>query len=278
MVLNEIQDNDGPTDDGVVSANQTLSEFTSAIKNAQYSFIDIDPVNDQDGGQPGGNIRTSIIYRTDHLTLASGIPVGNDTQAVGVVKDSNGKAKLTLNPGRIDPSNSAWKASRKPLATQFTLNNGGETLFVIGSHFTAKLGSSELYGPSQAPINGGVDQRIQQAKVVRNFVAQILQVQSDAKIILLGDFNEFSSVQPLVELTFPNQSAGNPVLTEIKVAVREERYSYVFEGNSQEIDHFFTTPALASSAKTEIVHVNNWVSLADAASDHDPLVGSLSIC
>ena len=62
MFLQEIQDNDGEIDDGVVDANVTLTTLTDAIASAsssdfKYSFFDIDPVNDQDGGAPGGNIR-----------------------------------------------------------------------------------------------------------------------------------------------------------------------------------------------------------------------------
>lgn len=54
MFLQEIQDNSGPTDDGVVSANVTLSTLVAAIakaSNVTYSFVDIDPVDGQDGGK-----------------------------------------------------------------------------------------------------------------------------------------------------------------------------------------------------------------------------------
>lgn len=64
MILQEIQDNSGPTDDGVVSANLTLSTLVAAIKNASgvdYAFVDVPPVNNQDGGQPGGNIRPAYL-------------------------------------------------------------------------------------------------------------------------------------------------------------------------------------------------------------------------
>lgn len=64
VFLQEIQDNSGETDDGVVSANLTLSNLVSAIQaagGASYSFIDIDPVNDEDGGEDGGNIRTAYL-------------------------------------------------------------------------------------------------------------------------------------------------------------------------------------------------------------------------
>ena len=65
VFLQEIQDNSGETDNGVVSANVTLTNLVNAISaagGATYSFIDIDPVNDEDGGETGGNIRPAYLY------------------------------------------------------------------------------------------------------------------------------------------------------------------------------------------------------------------------
>ena len=64
MFVQEIQDDSGPTDDGVVSANLTLTTLVNAIQRESgvlYSFVDIAPVNNQDGGQPGGNIRQAYL-------------------------------------------------------------------------------------------------------------------------------------------------------------------------------------------------------------------------
>jgi predicted extracellular nuclease len=64
MFVQEIQDDSGPTDDGVVSANLTLATLVTAIQKESgvlYSYIDIAPVNNQDGGQPGGNIRQAYL-------------------------------------------------------------------------------------------------------------------------------------------------------------------------------------------------------------------------
>jgi predicted extracellular nuclease len=64
MFVQEIQDDSGPTDDGVVSANLTLTTLVTAIQKESgvlYSYIDIAPVNNQDGGQPGGNIRQAYL-------------------------------------------------------------------------------------------------------------------------------------------------------------------------------------------------------------------------
>ncbi len=55
VALEEIQDNDGATDDGVVAADKTVQKFIEAIKTAggpAYDWRSIAPLNDIDGGQP----------------------------------------------------------------------------------------------------------------------------------------------------------------------------------------------------------------------------------
>lgn len=137
-------------------------------------------------GEPGGNIRQALLWRTDRLALTPGIPVGTSTQSVDVVA-KDGKAQLTLNPGRIDPADSAWTNSRKPIVGQFDLRDGsGASIFVIGLHLTSKGGSGTPYQNPQPPKNGGVESRDAQAEEVRSFVQRILNVQSDAKVIVAG--------------------------------------------------------------------------------------------
>jgi predicted extracellular nuclease len=48
-----------------------------------------------------------------------------------------------------------------------------------------------------------------------------------------------------------------------------ERYSYVYEGNSQVLDHILVSPALRR-ADYDVVHVN--AEFAQQASDHDPQI------
>lgn len=64
VFLQEIQDNNGATDNGVVDANVTLTTLVKSIasfSNVTYAFTSINPINDQDGGEPGGNIRTAYL-------------------------------------------------------------------------------------------------------------------------------------------------------------------------------------------------------------------------
>ncbi len=74
------------------------------------------------------------------------------------------------------------------------------------------------------------------------------------------------------------------LLTELDVAVDvplAERYTYLFDQNSQQLDHLFISDAIVARGDlaVEHVHVNNWApTLAARASDHDPTVARVKIC
>ncbi|NJO85455.1 MAG: hypothetical protein HC818_01110 [Synechococcaceae cyanobacterium RM1_1_27] len=66
ICLQEIQDNDGAQNNGLIAADVTLQTLVTAIANAggpTYTAIDNPAViNGAGGGQPGGNIRTAYLY------------------------------------------------------------------------------------------------------------------------------------------------------------------------------------------------------------------------
>ena len=100
--VTEVQDNNGESA-GDSKANQSYERLIAAIKKAggvDYKYVNIDPVNNQDGGAPNANIRVGFLYNPERVTLTEGIPPGNATTAVGYED-----GKLTHNPGRIDPTN-----------------------------------------------------------------------------------------------------------------------------------------------------------------------------
>ena len=72
LFVQEIQDDSGPRDDGVISANKTLRALAQAIKKAsgdiEYDFVNVEPEDNKDGGAPGGNIR--VAYLCVNLRLA----------------------------------------------------------------------------------------------------------------------------------------------------------------------------------------------------------------
>ena len=55
-------------DDGVVDAGETYRALIAAIAAAggpAYDFRDVPPVDDQDGGEDGGNIREQLLTLSD---------------------------------------------------------------------------------------------------------------------------------------------------------------------------------------------------------------------
>jgi len=177
MFLQEIQDNAGPTDDGTVSSNVTLVslvEVIAKVSNVICSFTVIDPVDGQDGGQPSGNIRNAYLYRSDILNLAKGSPVGGALDKVEVISGSLGKSQISFNPGRIDPTNPAWHATRKPLVAAWNMHSG-EQLYTINIHLSSKGGSSSTQGDARTPFNSALDARTNQLASVAAFVQSLLK-------------------------------------------------------------------------------------------------------
>ena len=130
-----------------------------------YEFRQIDPVDNQDGGEPGGNIRVGFLFRTDRgLAFVDRPGGGRDDGRLPCVDGAAGP-QLTVSPGRIDPTNPALTNSRKPLVGEFTYN-GADGCSSIGNHFNSKGGDQPLFGRFQPPTRGSEVQRNQQARLV----------------------------------------------------------------------------------------------------------------
>ncbi len=271
IALEEIQDNNGAVDNGVVDANLTLERLAAAVADAggpAYDWRQINPANDQDGGEPGGNIRVGFFFRTDRGLSFVDRPGGDATTPTEVVRQG-GRAHLTLSPGRVDPLNPAWDATRKPLAGEFVWND--KTLIVIANHFSSKGGDDPLFGRFQPPVQSSAPKRHQQAASVNAFVRSIVAAEEKANVVVLGDINdfEFSETTQVLE--------GGGVLSSLMHGLAQsERYSYVFEGNSQVLDQILLSPnMLRGLSAYDVVHVNS--EFADQASDHDPSVARVRV-
>ncbi|KAF2639731.1 DNase I-like protein [Massarina eburnea CBS 473.64] len=277
LFLQEIQDDNGPTNDAVVTANLTLSTLTAAISAAggpDYAFTDIAPSDDQDGGQPGGNIRVAYFYKPSLIRLFKPNP-GGSLDANEVLSGPT----LKFNPGRIDPTNEAWKASRKPLVAEWEIvgknGTGDGKFFTVNVHFGSKGGSSSMQGDARPPVNGGVEDRQAQTELTANFIKSILTLDKQASIITAGDFNEFAFVKPMTTYA---QTSGLKDLDEVAGIKKLERYTYLYDMNAQQLDHMYVSEAVAKKAKYEHVHVNSWTDTAGMVSDHDPSVAKLYVC
>ena len=267
IAVEEVQDNNGAADTGVVDPSVTIGTLITAISTAggpTYSYRQINPVNDQDGGEPGGNIRQIFLFRTDRGLSFVDRP-GADSTSATTVTNVGGTPQLSFSPGRIDPTNPAWNSSRKPLAAEFLFN--AQRLFVVANHFNSKGGDQPLTGRFQPPTHSSEVQRHQQATVEAGFVQDIRAIDPNAKVVVLGDLNdfEFSETVHILE--------GAGLVDLYDTVPLAERYSYVFQGNSQTLDHILVSGPLAARSSLDVVHVN--AEFADQASDHDPSVARI---
>ncbi|HEU4450469.1 MAG TPA: Ig-like domain-containing protein [Gaiellaceae bacterium] len=271
LAIEEIQDNDGPTNTAVTDASVTWTTLIAAIEAAggpTYEFRQIDPVDDEDGGQPGGNIRVGFLFRTDRGLEFIDRPGGDSTTPTTVVDHPSGP-RLSFSPGRVDPQDPAWEETRKPLAGEFRLR--GRKVFVVANHFSSKGGDDPLFGRFQPPTRSSEVARHAQAESVNAFVDAILAADPAANVVVLGDINdfEFSETVEILE--------GGVLTTLMETLPKPERYSYVFEGNSQVLDQILVSGNLLGNFGVEYdpVHVN--AEFADQASDHDPQVARLDV-
>ncbi|MFE4452338.1 endonuclease/exonuclease/phosphatase family protein [Streptomyces sp. NPDC056796] len=266
--LEEIQDDNGAVNDGTVGSEATLKRFTDAIVAAggpRYSWRYIAPQDGRDGGEPGGNIRNVFLFnphRVDFTDRAG----GDATTAVNAVKTKKGAA-LSVSPGRINPTSTAWDNSRKPLVGEFRFR--GESVFVIANHFASKGGDQSLHGRFQEPVRSSETQRVRQATEVNTFVTSLLKADKSARVVTLGDLNDFAFSPTVKALT--SGKVLKPLITTLPAG---EQYSYVYDGNSQTLDHILTSPGI-SRFDYDVVHIN--AEFADQASDHDPQVVRIDV-
>ncbi|MGP9021502.1 endonuclease/exonuclease/phosphatase family protein [Streptomyces sp. BR1] len=263
VALEEIQDNSGAKDDGTVDASDTIKKFTDAIAakgGPAYQWRSISPENDKDGGEPGGNIRQVFLFNPARVSFTDR-PGGDYKTAVGVT-GTKGHPALTLSPGRIDPANPAWVDSRKPLAGEFVFK--GRTVFVIANHFASKGGDESLLSQHQPVPRSSEAKRLLQAQAVNGFVKQLLAVDKHARVLAIGDINDFDFSGATKAL-----ENGGALRTAFRSLPKKERYSYVYQGNTQVLDQILTSPAIRNF-DYDSVHIN--AEFADQTSDHDPQI------
>lgn len=261
--VTEVQDNDGPIDSGDPSADASYERLIDTLHTyggPQYEYVQIDPEDRRDGGQPGSNIQVGFLYNPERVSLKMGIPPGGTHDSVSY-QDGN----LTLNPGRINPTSETLSGTRKPLVAQFEFN--GEDVIVIVNHWNSKLGDEPPFGRFQPADTGSENKRIQISMLVQDFIREVMNENSEANIVSVGDFNAFQWEESML-------IQEDEFLTNMVHQVPEaERYSYVYNGNSQVLDHIFVSNHLVGQTEIDMVKINaDFTDMHGRASDHDPVM------
>ena len=258
LALQEIQDDSGPEDNGAVSAQGTFQLLVDAVATAggpTYDYYQLDPQDGEDGGQPGANIRVGYLVNPARVSVPA----------------------LPDNPQRLGVNDAAFNAdaqtgyepSRKPLALEVDTRFG--RLLVVNAHLRSKRADTGLFGAAQPPVRYSEQQRVAQAQLVHDFVAERLAVEPQAAVVVLGDLNEHEfrpALQTLAGLKLEN------LAERVEAA---DRYTFNYRGNSQLLDHALVSPVLSQPgmAAIDIVHINADFPASARTSDHDPLVVGL---
>jgi hypothetical protein len=161
--------------------------------------------------------------------------------------------------------------SRPPLLVQVEVDTDNDpiTVFVINNHFTSMSAGVEATEP----------RRNAQAAWNVEVLQQVLRDYPEAYVAVIGDLNSFYDSRPINTL----REAGMKHVFEI--IPEDERYSYIYQGLSQTLDHILVTPALFELlTRTEVLHVNADFGPPDPGdpspfhtSDHDPVIASFEV-
>lgn len=174
---------------------------------------------------------------------------------------------------------------REPLVGVFDV--GGKTVTIVGNHFKSKSGDDPLFGINWPPIRGTEIQRQAQAQVVRDFANTIFAQDPNALVMVTGDLNDFQFGEPGEGPDHPlailEGGPGEVPLTNLlNLEKDDETFTFVFDGNSQVLDHMLVSPALYDLfVAVDVLHFNAGfldalgedASTSLRAADHDPLEG-----
>ncbi|MEA1072604.1 Calx-beta domain-containing protein [Sphingomonas sp. LY160] len=245
--VQEIQDADGAGSGSDLSGYVTAKILIDAIyakTGILYTYVEIAPSTPgSTGGEPGGNIRNGYLYQADRVSL-----VANSLELIE------------------DP---VFNGTRKPLVASWSFN--GQEITTINVHFISRIGSDPLWGGTQPPSDAGDAARTAQAAAVGAYVNNHLADDPALNIMLLGDWNGFYFEEAQRQLT------DGGVFTNLATLLpEEERYSYLFDGNSQLIDNMLVTGGLFEGARYDAVHINAEFT-GVRPTDHDPQVALLRL-
>jgi predicted extracellular nuclease len=161
--------------------------------------------------------------------------------------------------------------SRPPLLIQLQIDTsqGPLTLYVLNNHFTSMSAGEIATEP----------RRTAQAAWNVTILNQIRATEPDASIAVIGDLNSYYHSLPLDTL----REAG--MMDVLDSLPEDQRYTYIYQGESQALDHIMLTGPFTQQLKgVDVLHMDADFpppipgdTSPEHKSDHDPLVATFSL-
>ena len=161
--------------------------------------------------------------------------------------------------------------SRRPLVVHLESLKTSEDFYVIVNHFKSKSEGDEVTTP----------RRVEQASFVGSLVDGIESQDHHAKVIVIGDFNDFEDRLPLTTL---EESGLHNLIFKVN---KHTRYTYIYNGISECLDHMLVNPSMMRLfERIRIVHFNPDFPFPQysidpttgiASSDHDVIISTFNL-
>lgn len=258
----------------------------SCTRNPQYvAYL-------EEGNDVG---KINIGYLVSTAEVRTGVPRVTVLEVV-----QYGKEEVDTNPN----GSTSVMHDRPPLLLRAEVNGAGGGVYpvtLIGNHLRSLNDVSSTEPGSGGWSTTGARVRAKRASQAR-YTAQLVhdrQTQFPQEhLVLLGDFNAFEYSDGYADLmgiitgreaaestvlNYVDSPVATPLTNMTTLSPAADRYSYVFEGNAQTLDHIVVNQALLDAvpgARTEHARINaefggdNYGddSVAIRVSDHDPVV------
>lgn len=246
----------GLQETGTPADAENLADFLRTTYNLDYSATALAGPGTQSGEFP---LTNSLLARRDRVAvLQAAIPQGCSHQSYDV----------PVVPGDC-PTGQYALFDRPPLVVDLRVQGAWQqplVLTVFVNHWKSKAGDE----------TSNAVRRLAQARHVAALVQQKIEQEPNASVVVLGDLNDYYQSQPIETL----KSAITPPLHHLYDYLPVlDRYSYIFNGGSQILDHILVTANLIPMVATvDLVHSNanypsaeqNELHLLQRSSDHDP--------
>ncbi|MFC5183039.1 ExeM/NucH family extracellular endonuclease [Actinomadura harenae] len=275
---------------GATSAEERdrqLTKLVAAIKGVDPDVAGLMEVENNDAAGADSAIQTLVdklngeVGAGTYAWIRHPNPGTDQIHVVAIYKPAK------VRPVGAPRSTDAPVFERPPLVQTFARADGkGTTFTLIANHFKSKgctgaTGADKDQGDGQGCFN---PRRVAQAKAITELAAR------EKNPVVLGDLNAYTAEDPVKALV-----AGGLVGQTERFVKPAQRYSYVFDGQSGELDHILAGKAFSKRVTgAAIWHINADEPLAEGyptkynppflyhpdayrSSDHDPVVIGLKL-
>jgi len=206
-----------------------------------------------------------LLFRTDQNIRLEAISSGKNE-----ISYQGGEFLVPSNPFRIGTSTNAFSGSRKP--SVWLLNVDDKQLFVIGAHLISQGENSPNWGNIQPPVHPKDQKRYDQAAYLQMFTNKLVFLNGATPVIVAGDLN----TDPWSESM--DQLKGSTLFDTTELISDTDRFTYIFEGNAQQLDYILINRNLSALVKdSQVIHINSTYDKDNQISDHDPVIAVIDL-